>query len=54
MTEQVIKHFPVMISNVIAKIQSLHFARPIRVADCNFGFGGHSRQIIKTFPNALV
>lgn len=54
MSESVIKHFPVMVSNVINKIRSLHYARSIKIADCNFGFGGHSRQILKAFPNALM
>jgi 16S rRNA C1402 N4-methylase RsmH len=54
MSASVIKHYPVMIKNVITKIDSLHYARPFKVADCNFGFGGHSREILKTFPNALM
>lgn len=28
--------------------------RKIRIADCNLGLGGHSNEIIKTFPNAFV
>jgi 16S rRNA C1402 N4-methylase RsmH len=51
---QIIKHFPVMASNVLTKIASLNIKRPLRIADCNFGFGGHSRKILESFSNALV
>jgi len=49
-----IKHFPVMATNVLNKIGSLQYARPIKIADCNFGFGGHSHLILKSFSNALM
>jgi 16S rRNA C1402 N4-methylase RsmH len=49
-----IKHYPVMLSNVLAKIESLHYLRPFKVVDCNFGFGGHSREILSRFPNAYM
>lgn len=54
MSEKVIKHFPVMVENVIRKIRKVHGSKPIKVADCNFGFGGHTKLILKNFPKALV
>ena len=51
---QVIKHYPVMLQNVIANIQSLQYNKTIKIADCNFGFGGHSKAILDHFPNAIM
>lgn len=47
-------HYPVMASNVIKAIASLNIHRTIKVADCNFGLGGHSNAILKQFPNTYV
>ncbi len=54
MNEKVIRHFPVMAENVIRKIKKVHYSKPVKVADCNFGFGGHTKLILKNFPKALV
>lgn len=35
-----------MVSNLIKKMQKFPPVAPIKVADCNFGFGGHSRAIL--------
>lgn len=43
-----------MAENVIKKIMKVHYSKPLKVADCNFGFGGHSKLILKNFPKALV
>lgn len=43
-----------MAQNVLTKIRKIHSSRPIKVADCNFGFGGHSTLILKNFPKTLV
>lgn len=52
--KSIIKHYPVMLNNVINKISSLQYNRTIKIADCNFGFGGHSQAILSHFPNALM
>lgn len=54
MAQNIIKHFPVMCTNVISKIEAMQYARPFKVVDCNFGLGGHSSKILQTFPNAIV
>lgn len=47
-------HYPVMLRNVIKTISNQHIQRKMEVVDCNFGLGGHSNAILKTFPNAYV
>ena len=49
-----IRHYPVMYRNILSKILNLKLSRAIKIADCNFGFGGHSYHILKTFPNAFM
>jgi 16S rRNA C1402 N4-methylase RsmH len=49
-----IKHYSVMVKNVLAKIEELKTQRTIKIADCNFGFGGHSHRILKQFPKAFM
>lgn len=49
-----IKHYPVMYRNVITKIKNLNLSRTLKIADCNFGFGGHSHLILNTFPNCVM
>ena len=53
--EAIIKHYPVMAANVMDKLMGQYpRALPIKLADCNFGFGGHSRSILKSFTNAQM
>ena len=47
-------HYPVMLRNVIKAISNQHILRKMEVVDCNFGLGGHSNAILKTFPNAYM
>jgi 16S rRNA C1402 N4-methylase RsmH len=47
-------HYPVMLNNVIKKISSMNMLRKFAVVDCNFGLGGHSNAILKTFSNSLM
>lgn len=54
MAQNIIKHFPVMAENVLKQMKKFPVARPLKVADCNFGFGGHSKLILNNFKNALV
>jgi 16S rRNA C1402 N4-methylase RsmH len=54
MAQNIIKHYPVMAGNAIQKIKKCFTSKPIKVADCNFGFGGHTKLILKNFPRALV
>lgn len=54
MTQNLITHFPVMAQNVINRIKNSRLPSNICVADCNFGFGGHSSLILKHFPKAMV
>lgn len=49
-----IRHYSVMYRNVIEKIKSARISRVMKIADCNFGFGGHSHHILKTFPNSFM
>ena len=51
---KIIKHYPVMLANVISRIKSMEYQRAFTVTDCNFGFGGHSREILKVFPKAYM
>ncbi len=48
------RHYPVMLDNVLQEIGSLRLKRTLRVADCNFGLGGHSNSILTKFPNAKM
>lgn len=43
-----------MLANVINRIKSMEYQRAFTVTDCNFGFGGHSREILKLFPKAYM
>lgn len=53
--EGIIKHYPVMVANVMDKLTNQYpRAVPIKLADCNLGFGGHSRSILKSFTNAQM
>ena len=52
MKDSIIKHFPVMASNVLNKMRSFPKMMPLKIVDCNFGLGGHSRLILKHYPNA--
>ena len=54
MSSSLIRHFPVMVQNVIKKMRNFPSTMPLKVADCNFGLGGHSRLILKNFPNAQM
>ena len=51
---KIVKHYPVMLANVINRIKSMEYQRAFTVTDCNFGFGGHSREILKHFPKAYM
>jgi 16S rRNA C1402 N4-methylase RsmH len=50
----VIKHYSVMAKNVLARISDLKRERTLKIADCNFGFGGHSHRILRQFPKAFM
>ena len=50
----VIKHFPVMASNLMRKMQSFPNILPLKIADCNFGLGGHSKLLLNRFPKGLM
>ena len=52
MKDSIIKHFPVMAQNVLRKMKIYPKMMPLKVADCNFGLGGHSKFILKSFPYA--
>ena len=54
MNSSIIRHFPVMGQNVREKIVRFPKIMPVKVADCNFGLGGHSKIILTTLPNALM
>ena len=54
MINTVIKHYPVMLENVINRVKNIKTTKTLRIADCNFGFGGHSVNIIKHFPNTQM
>ena len=54
MSEQVIRHFPVMATNVVNFIKRSKIPSKFYAADCNFGFGGHTSLVLKHFPNAFV
>ena len=47
-----IQHFPVMASNVLNRLRVIPTIMPLKIADCNFGLGGHSSLLLKNFPNA--
>jgi 16S rRNA C1402 N4-methylase RsmH len=47
MKGNIIRHFPVMAHNVLQKMKSFPKGMPLKIADCNFGLGGHSRMILK-------
>lgn len=49
-----IRHYSVMYRNVLEKIKSAKISRVMKIADCNFGFGGHSHHILKNFPNSVM
>lgn len=51
---KIVKHYPVMLANVITRIKSMEYQRAFTVTDCNFGFGGHSREILRLFPKAYM
>lgn len=54
MSQNIIKHYPVMAANVLQRIKKSFSSKPIKIADCNFGFGGHSRLILKHFPKTFM
>ena len=54
MKSSLIKHFPVMAHNVLSQMKQFPTIMPLKVADCNFGLGGHSRLILKNFPRARM
>jgi hypothetical protein len=54
MREGIIRHWPVMAGNVLARARQFPRVLPLRVADCNFGLGGHSSMLLQHFPKAMV
>lgn len=48
------KHYPVMFANVLKNISELYLSSKFKVADCNFGLGGHSERILENFPQASM
>jgi 16S rRNA C1402 N4-methylase RsmH len=54
MADNIIKHFPVMAQNILNRITKSKLASNICVADCNFGFGGHTSLLLRHFPKAKV
>lgn len=54
MSREIIKHFPVMAQNIITRIRHSKLPSNICVADCNFGFGGHTSLILQNFPKAIM
>lgn len=48
------KHYPVMVKNVLKNISELHHSSRMKVVDCNFGLGGHSMAILQKFPQAKM
>ena len=52
--DPVIKHFPVMASNLMKKMHYFPNILPLKIADCNFGLGGHSKLLLNHFPKALM
>lgn len=53
-SDAIIRHFPVMGSNLIKKMQIFPSILPLKIADCNFGLGGHSKLLLNRFPKALM
>ena len=47
-------HYPVMAANILKSITQMGIKRPLVVADCNFGLGGHSRAILENFKNSQM
>jgi len=41
-----------MALNVMRKMQSFPKILPLKIADCNFGLGGHSKLLLKHFTKA--
>jgi 16S rRNA C1402 N4-methylase RsmH len=54
MADTVIKHYPVMASNLLRKMQMFPSILPLKIADCNFGLGGHSKLLLNHFPKAFM
>ena len=46
------KHYSVMVANVLKTISNMNIKRPLQIADCTFGLGGHSKAILNLFPTA--
>lgn len=50
-----IVHYPVMVNNVLKKVEKIVTDKHrITIADCTFGFGGHSHRILQQFKNAKM
>lgn len=43
-----------MVQNVVRKVSKFPALMTMKVADCNFGFGGHSKAILEHFRNSRV
>lgn len=43
-----------MASNIMKKMQIFPKILPLKIADCNFGLGGHSKLLLKQFPKAKM
>ena len=43
-----------MAHNVLTQMKQFPSIMPLKVADCNFGLGGHSQLILKNFPHAQM
>lgn len=54
MSDTIIRHFPVMGSNLMKKMQTFPSILPLKIADCNFGLGGHSKLLLNRFPKAFM